>query len=70
MLPRFGKCAQLFADVGKIVLRIGIVRIKSNGLAEELTSRMDISHFLQNASQIKVCQPTPEPANRRRCARR
>jgi hypothetical protein len=56
MFPRFGKCAQFFADVGKIVLCIGVIRIKSNGLTEVFAGRMDISHFIQNASQIKVCQ--------------
>ena len=56
MLPRFGECAHLFADIGEIVLCIGIIRIESNGLAEVFASRIDVPHFLKNASQIKVRQ--------------
>src|SRR6266852_5746967 len=56
VLPRFGKCAQFFADIGKIVLCIGVVRIKPDSLAEVFPSRVEIPHFFQNASQIKVRQ--------------
>ena len=45
MLPRLGECAQLFADIGKIVLCMGMIRIKLNSLAEVFPSRIGIPNL-------------------------
>ena len=53
---RFGVCAQLLANESQIVVRIGIVRLKADRLAEMLPCRFRPSGFFQHASQIEMGQ--------------
>src|SRR6266851_7767407 len=52
----FGVRAQLLADESQIVVRIRIVRLKADGLANMLPSGFRTSRFFQHASQVGMGQ--------------
>jgi len=56
MLSRFGKCAQFLADESQIVVRIGKVRMQTEGEPELLPRSLNVADFIEYTAEIEVSQ--------------
>ena len=52
MFPGLRKSAEFLADVGQVVVRVGVLGIELHGVAQVLTCLLAFAEFVENASQI------------------